>query len=149
MFFPFEPRSTAYLRQGQYWSFQLSNGHFVCGIVLARTTSDGKLNRSLFLGGLLNWSGASLPTPSNLKSTGVLQSGFMHIRAIQRNGGEVQGELNETWDVESGVESTGLTTNGPPIWGYAYIRALAEKHFGDRTWSDKQLQSIRDRKNSA
>ncbi|MEO5934763.1 MAG: hypothetical protein ABIQ08_14585 [Duganella sp.] len=150
MNFPFEPRSTSYLRQGQYWSFQLSNGHFACGLVLARTTLEGKLNRTLFLGGLLNWSGPSLPTPSNLKKAGVLQSGFMHIRAIQRNGGKVHGEIEETWDVgESEVVYTGLTTNGPPIWGYAYIRALAEQHFGGKGWSDKQLNSIRDRKKTA
>lgn len=134
MSFPFEPRSTAYLRQGQYWSFQLSNGNFACGLVLARTTSAGKLNRSLFLGGLLNWSGPALPTPSNLKNAVVLQKGIMHIRAIQRNGGKVQGELIETWDVESEVEHAGLTANRPPVWGYAYIRALAEKHFGDNEW---------------
>jgi hypothetical protein len=137
---PFEPRSTSYLRQGQYWSFQLSNGHFACGLVLARTTSEGKLNRTLFLGGLVNWSGPSLPTPSNLKNAGVLQSGFMHIRAIQRNGGEVNGAVDGIWDVAPEVVYTGLTSDCPSIWGYGYIRALAEKHFGDEGWSDKQLR---------
>ena len=61
----------------------------------------------------------------------------------------MHGKIDETWDVASEMEYTGLTTNGPPIWGYAYIRALAEKHFGDTGWRDKQLHSIWDRKKTA
>ncbi|MYM26669.1 hypothetical protein GTP46_29035 [Duganella sp. FT135W] len=132
MNFPFEPRSTSQLRQGQYWGFELSNGSFACGLILARTTSEGKINRTLFFGGLLNWSGPSLPMPSNLEGVGILQSGFMHIRAIQLNGGQVNGAVDGTWDVAPEVVYTGLTSDGLPIWGYGcsfarrIVRLLAE-----------------------
>lgn len=103
------------------------------------------MNRTLFLGGLLNWSGPSLPKPSNLKNAGVLQSGFMHIRAIQRNGSEVNGAVDGTWDVAPEVVYTGLTSDGPPIWGYGYIRALAEKHFWRRRMERSNLGKPLDR----
>lgn len=143
MKFPFEPKSTTCLRQGQYWCFQLSNGRFACGTVLARTTSQGKLHRLMFLGGLLNWSGLSLPTSSGIKNARVLQSGFMHVKAIQHNGREVLGQLDEALKTSAEVEYTGLTVDGPPLWGLAYIRALAEDSFGNPEWSDQELQKVR------
>src|SRR5262249_10570900 len=33
--YPFVPRSTAYLRPGQFWAIPLSDGRFACGRVLA------------------------------------------------------------------------------------------------------------------
>jgi hypothetical protein len=143
--FPFEPKSTTYLRQGQYWCFQLSNGRFACGAVLARTTLDGKLHRTMFLGGLLNWTGSSLPTPIEMKSVGMLQSGFMHVKAIQHNGREVLGELDEAFESLPEVEYTGLTVDGPSLWGVAYVRALAEHNFGNPEWSDQELQKLREK----
>lgn len=75
-----------------------------------------------------------------MKGVKVLQSGFMHVKAIHHNGSEVLGEVVETFETPSEVEYTGLTVDGPPLWGPMYIRALAEHHFGDPDWSDRELQ---------
>lgn len=67
----------------------------------------------------------------------------MHVKAIQHNGREVLGQLDEVLQSPPEVEYTGLTVDGPPLWGLAYIRALAEDNFGNPEWSDQKLQNVR------
>lgn len=144
MKFPLDPRSTATLRQGQYWSFELSNGRYAVGVVVARATTKGKLNGRIFLAGLLDWSGDSPPSSTDLSSAILINSGFAHIAAIRNNGVRILGELGRSWDVPAEFEYEGLTTDGPPLWGASFIRALAEGRFGDSEWSNRQLEKIRE-----
>ncbi len=143
MEFPFEPRSTAHLRQGQFWCFELSNGQYVAGVVVARAISNGKANRRIFLAGLLDWHGKKPACPSELENSTVIGSGFAHIATIQNNGNSVIGELERHWEIPSEMEYFGLTADGPTLWGTAFIRALAEDRFGDKDWSDRQLELVR------
>jgi hypothetical protein len=143
MKFPFEPRSTAALRQGQYWTFELSNGRLAVGVVIALATTRGKLNSRMFLAGLLDWAGNGPPSHMDLNSAKIIRSGFAHVATIQNHGGRLIGELTRSWDMPAQVEYRGLTTEGPSIWGASFIRALAEEEFGDSGWSDRQLEKIR------
>lgn len=142
---PFTPRSTSHLRQGHYWCFQLSNRRIATGVVLARATYQGKMDRRMFLAGLLDWSGETIPVSDELRSSKVLTSGFAHIDTILRNGGKVLGIINRDWDTVAEVEYKGLggTLEGPNIWAFKYIRAVAEHHFGDREWTAKQFEAAR------
>lgn len=142
MIFPFVPKSTAHLQQGHYWCFPLSNGNYACGLVLARAVIGGKLQRSMFLGGLLDWSGSSLPPPAEQKDAKLLEYGFMHVKAIELNGMEVLGKFHIDLTTPPEVEYTGLTVDGPPLWGVRYVRALAEAKFGKADWSDLELRKF-------
>ena len=54
MKYPFVPKSTAYMEEGQIISVPLSNGKFACATVLEFDYSHGKKNRTTFIVGLLN-----------------------------------------------------------------------------------------------
>ena len=58
--YPFEPKSNAHLRPGQFWGVPLSNGRWTCGRVLSmKTEADDYFpgNSQLFLAALMSWHG--------------------------------------------------------------------------------------------
>jgi hypothetical protein len=93
--YPFEPRSNAYLRAGQFWAVPLSDGRFACGRVLAslRDNTDPLLmgGTRLLLVGLMDWVGSDAPTSDDLAGSELVAQGMAHIKAIQETGGVILG----------------------------------------------------------
>jgi hypothetical protein len=125
--YPFRPKSTARLKPGQYWSFQLNGGKFVSGVVLALRLKNGKIDRRSFLAGLLDWSGNALPNADELEGREIKECGFAHIKTITENGGDVLGEIGPCWGYPAVIERTDF----PKIhgWGFGVIRVYGEKYF--------------------
>lgn len=94
--YPFEPRSNAYLRPGQFWGIPLSDGRFACDRVLAvlsREHPDPLLMRSTkaFLAGLLDWVGDAAPDADAIAGAALLAQGQAHVLRIRENGRLVLG----------------------------------------------------------
>ena len=64
--YPFIPKSTSLMKEGQYWDIPLSNGKFACGRVLQFDYSNGKKNSRSFLAGLMDWVGENPPTSDTI-----------------------------------------------------------------------------------
>ena len=126
--YPFRPKSTAHLKAGQYWAFEIENGIYVCGVVAALQSNNGKINRRAFIAGLLDWSGNHIPYPQEIEGKPIKRFGSAHIKAITENGGEIRGEIWPSWGFENVVEKTDAISS----WGYGVIRVYGEKHFGNR-----------------
>lgn len=86
--YPFQPKSTAYMRKGQFWPIPIEGG-FACGIVL----DIEKNSRTVFLAGLLDWVGTQKPTTSDLECSIVVEQGEGHIKMIGQRGSSIIGEL--------------------------------------------------------
>jgi hypothetical protein len=124
--YPFRPKSTAHLKPGQYWSFKVEGNRFVAGVVISLRRKDGTIDRRLFLAGLLDWCGDTVPQPHDLESKSIRERGFAHIKAIAENGGEILGEFSPCWDFPSEIEPTDSIST----WGYGVIRVYAQKYYG-------------------
>ncbi len=86
--YPFVPKSTAYLRAGQYWAVPLSDGRFACGRVIAVLRGE----RRLFLAGLMDWVSDAPPDFESLAGAGdLIDNGEAHIKAITETGGAILG----------------------------------------------------------
>lgn len=118
--YPFTPKSTAYLRPGQFWAIPLQNGEFACGRVLGLKSDS----RRLFVAGLLDWSSNVPPDAFSIAGRKVIEQGQAHIKTITETGGTVLG-----W---RSLESDGLRNEDPEhVWGYKVIQLLAEQHVGE------------------
>ena len=85
--YPFEPKSIAYLRAGQFWAVPLSDGRFGCGRVLYVPSPSGPqpslyLNTRIFLAGLMDWSGDEPPTAQAIAGCKLLEQGRAHVAAL-------------------------------------------------------------------
>ncbi len=157
--YPFEPRSNAYLKPGQFWGVPLSDGRWACGRVLAVTAaSDGVFrgNSRSFLAALLDWEGDEPPTADGIAGRRVVAQGWAHVRTIRESGGQVLGERDLDLDGIRGLREVthraggtvmlveGATPLRPatkdeaatmPVlstWGFSVISALAERLFVQR-----------------
>ena len=157
--YPFEPRSTAYLRPGQFWGIPLSDGRWACGRVLALPSSAGDRgpgDTRRFLAALMDWVGDDAPTADALAGCGLVDQGWAHVRTIQRTGRLVLGERDLALDAVRGLRTvthrkggTVLLMEGGTVvrpatpqeaatmplessWGYGVIGALAERRFAGR-----------------
>jgi hypothetical protein len=129
--YPFRPKSTAYLKAGQYWTFELKDGTYVCDIVIALRCKNGETDKRSFLAGLLDWSGNHIPHPQEIKGKPLKEFGYAHIKAITENGGEIRGEIGPSWGFKNCIEYTDTITT----WGYGVIRVYGEKYFGTKVVS--------------
>jgi hypothetical protein len=154
--YPFEPRSNAHLRPGQFWGIPLSNGRWACGRVLAvRKESDAYFrgNTRMFLAGLMDWESERPPTAEAIAGHGLLEQGWAHVLTIQRTGGQVLGERPLALDGIRGLRKVTHRAGGTvmlyegaaplrpasreeaatlPVletWGYGFIAKLAEHRF--------------------
>lgn len=100
--YPFVPKSTTYMRPGQFWSIPLESGRYACGRVIqicsrqdgkAWNVGDPKELRDLrcFLGGVLDWSGDEPPTSDAIAGIKVIKEGDAHILTISANRGQILG----------------------------------------------------------
>lgn len=120
---PFAPKSTSYLRPGQFWSIPLNGGRFGCGIVLALVRNGEKIDSRMFLGGLLEWIGDSPPLASAIQDRRIIAERFVHIKTIRTTGGELIGEVAPWWDRPTEI----AFVDDIPTAGYGVFRLLAEK----------------------
>jgi hypothetical protein len=89
--YPFIPKSTAYMIEGQFWDIPLSNGQYACGRVLQFDYSTCKKNPKSFLAGLLDWIGENPPSFNTIFGAKLLEQGRAHIKTIQSNNGLIRG----------------------------------------------------------
>ena len=89
--YPFEPKSTAFLIPGQFWSIPTGDGNFACGRVLQLKSSSGKKDSRSFLAGLMDYFKLSPPTEGRLAGSKLIAHGQVHIRTIAASGSQVLG----------------------------------------------------------
>src|SRR5688572_3200812 len=89
--YPFVPKSTAFLRPGQFWAIPLRDGRFACGRVMQLHYVDGVLQRRGFLAGLMDWCGKEPPSFENIAGKSIVEEGNAHIKTITENRGEILG----------------------------------------------------------
>ena len=126
--YPFEPKSNAYLRPGQFWGFELSDGRHACGRVIAVADPKARYGaRTLFVAGLMNWIGDQPPTSDALSGAGLVDHGWAHVQTIREHGGSILGcrelRLDGLESYESAAADPWLVT-----WGLDVIEVLAEAH---------------------
>lgn len=155
--YPFEPKSIAYLRAGQFWAVPLSDGRFGCGRVLyVPSPSDPRsslyLNTRIFLAGLMDRSGYEPPTAEAIAGCKLLEQGRVHVAAITDTGSKILGQRDLEHDGLSGLlqvshrgggtvwlyeggkrlrAATGQERQTLPVmsvWGRRVIMLLAERH---------------------
>lgn len=149
--YPFVPKSTASLREGDFWAVPMRDGRFACGRVIQVGDLDAPSPTRAFFGGLHDWAGAEPPTAEDLAHRPMLRWGIMHIRAITRTGGSVLGwrslavdEIEPPLLLSSmGGDDTQVLRGARPlraatrdewgtfpvlgIWGYDFIETLANE----------------------
>lgn len=141
MKYPFEPRSTRSLKQGQYWCFQLCDGRYVAVVVLGRVIADGKLHSRLLTAALVDWVGPQQAKPEELEKGDLLHRGFTHVRAIQTYGREIVGEVPRLFtDFPAEMPFSYAATPGWPVLGLASLRYKAELLWGDKDWVHRELE---------
>ncbi|MFK7885243.1 MAG: hypothetical protein AB8G16_00130 [Gammaproteobacteria bacterium] len=152
--YPFVPKTTKYLRPGQFWDIPLTNGLYACGRVLQLKYENGSRNTRQFLAALMDWCGAEPPSTDELAGAGILASGQTHVKTIAHSGSEILGLRELEADkihiplsldaaggqhcrVRRGFEllapATQKQLNSLPIfqtWGYNVIVIRAEAKFG-------------------
>lgn len=151
--YPFTPKSTAYMKAGQFWPIPLSNGRFACGRVLQIAREHGQSSTKMFLAGLMDWSGSEEPVSNDLEGIRILRSGSAHIKTITHIGAEIVGirdlkadgltvpftldqargpsrHLTQGYDVlRLATHEEQSTLSVFSTWGFGVICLLAEHHF--------------------
>jgi hypothetical protein len=80
--FPFTPKTTAYVRAGDFWGIPLRRGGwYACGRVLR--LGDSRVDLTI---GLLDWCEPTPPTTDNIAGARVLDYGSAHIKTIGLEG---------------------------------------------------------------
>lgn len=123
-YYPYIPRSTSYMKVGQYWDIPLSNGRYACGRVLQFNHSNGKRSSRDFLAGLMDWTGEHIPTFDDIAGAKLLRQGEAHIKTIQFTGGALQGYRSLELDgITPLLELSHMPTNDCRlVRGYEVIR---------------------------
>jgi hypothetical protein len=153
--YPFEPKSIAGLRAGQFWALPLSNGQYACGRVLhvPGKADSLYLNARIFLAGLMDWSASRPPTSEAIAGRHILAQGRMHVGAIRDTGSLIIGQRDLELDRLTGLREISHRAGGTvwlyqggrqlrpateeerrtlpvmSVWGRQVIQLLAEKHF--------------------
>jgi hypothetical protein len=156
--YPFVPKSAVSLSAGEIWAIPLRDGSFGCGRVLQPAVQRQGASRVIFLAGLMDWHEDVAPTESTIAGAKCLAQGKAHVKCIRETGGSVLGlrslELERVKPAIflSGLgEPSGIVMRGLEhvrkatifdrlkpqltLWGFAYIRALAEHEFLDTNTS--------------
>lgn len=119
--YPFDPKSTAHVRPGDFWAIATRRGGwYCCGLVLA--ISNLTATRSLVVA-LLDWCEPDLPTANSIAKSAVLDFGVAHVKTVRETGGMLLGRGDPP--TIAGIDNPNLT-----VWGYRYIEGLAHHHFG-------------------
>ena len=120
--YPFAPKSTRWLRRGQFWTLHLADGKFGAACVVGSHLSSGKASSRVFIAGVVNWVGTSPPAPADLEKLPIISHAFAHIKAIADGGGEVLGWANiDLTGAPESAESLSLSS-----WGFHFPTLLAQ-----------------------
>ena len=136
MKYPFEPKSTSKLKQGQFWCFKLRDGRYSASVVLARTTGqNGKIDTRMLWAGLLDWVGPEPASAAELISPRLLERGAIHVRCIQMYGQRILGEIPRDFaGIPAEMPFSLAATPGWPVLGMAVMLYRAEDLWGDKQW---------------
>jgi hypothetical protein len=125
--FSFTPKSNSKLKPGHFWTIQLENGDFGCGIVLD-VPSDNKENgtKSFYLG-LLDWTSKITPTVESLESTSltILKQGHAHVKTISIQGQQILGIIDlkkNNLEIDLVVDSQVYSNSSYVLKGFQIIR---------------------------
>lgn len=149
MKYPFVPKSTAYIEEGQLISVPLSNGKYACATVLELKYNNDKKDRTQIIIGLLNWCGNEPPNSESICGFQILDHGQVHIKTIKETGSLVVGiapsyEIPLTLDsspgpncyLRQGYKLKGLATDSQQqtlevfsTWGFKMLKIRAENQF--------------------
>jgi hypothetical protein len=91
--FPVVPKSNRNLEPGDYWVIQLAAGRFACARVLQVEGEQLPAKRQSFFGGLHRWVGSQPPTADDLRASGFVDYGVMHVRSIRETGDAIVGNV--------------------------------------------------------
>ena len=149
MKYPFIPKSTASMKEGQIISIPLSNGTYACGRVLQVQSGS----RTAFLVSLMDWNSPSPPNSNTISNSNILNHGQVHIKSIIESGSEIVGhrelaldEIEIPLTLDSSPDTKcllrqGFTTLGYAsaeqrknlkvfsTWGYSVLKNLAERTY--------------------
>jgi hypothetical protein len=119
--YPFDPRSTAHIRPGDFWAIPTRRGGwYCCGQVLGFPAYGD--TRTIIVG-LLDWCEPDLPTADSIAGVRVLDYGDAHVKTVRETGGMLLG--HGTPPVVPGLDNPNLS-----VWGYQVIEEVAHEHFG-------------------
>jgi hypothetical protein len=90
MKYPFVPKSTSYLEEGQIISIPLSNGTYACGRVLELKYEGTKRDSRQFILGLMAWHGNEPPSSESITGTTILDHGQVHIKTIKECASQIE-----------------------------------------------------------
>ena len=85
---------------GPVFDIPLNDGRFACGRVMVVEVQG----RRSFVVGLMDWTGADVPTSDDLAERGVLNQPITNIDAIGNNGGSIRGQRPLDWDGIAAVD---------------------------------------------
>ncbi len=89
--YPFVPKSRRKLRVGQFWSMPVFGRHFACGTILRLPGEVGSRQARILVVGIHKWLGKVRPTAEDIAGRRIVAQGVLHVDAIRKNGGEVEG----------------------------------------------------------
>lgn len=130
--FPFEPRTTASVRPGDFWAIPTRRGGwYCCGRVLATGSAGSLGRRTALVVGLMDWCEPHPPTADALAGAVVTDHGATHVRTVRETGGPLLG--HRPLESDGGLDAL---LAGRPVhddlvgWGYASIEVRAHALFG-------------------
>jgi hypothetical protein len=85
--YPFRPKTTAYIRPGDFWALPLEGGKFGCGRVIELKPGS----RKQLIVGLMNWIGDCQPTAEAISGKRTVAQGEIHLKCIHETSGEILG----------------------------------------------------------
>lgn len=156
MKYPFVPKSTSYLEEGQIISIPLSNGKFACGRVLELKYEGTKRDTRQFIVGLMAWCDKEPPNSETISGSTILDHGQVHIKTIKECDSQIVGYRNLADDriqvplsldqspgkncrLRRGYSLLGLASENEQTklevfstWGFKVLKIKAEKHYGNK-----------------
>jgi hypothetical protein len=143
--YPFEPRSSKDLQQGDFWPIALADGRYAAAVMLAHTRRLGRRDNVNLLVALFDWVGSSLPTASDLACAKMLKKAFVHVKAIESCGSLVIGRVVRDWgplEVDFALAGAAL-----PAWGLLGMQYQAEMRWGNaKRMADRLKADLRAKK---
>lgn len=139
------------MRPGDYWPIVLRDGSFAAGRVVELPDRKGTGARTLFLAGLMNWHGSTVPLSEDLAGCTTLEQGQMGVAAFKFHDWSIignrplerdaispwlfQSDATGHW-VQKGLAERRRRLPSDPLdlprfstWGMSVIKLAAEDHF--------------------